>query len=117
MLDLIKEINEGGFLISNLFQLTSTRWRANLRTIGDGATPLFFDFGEGSSPYEALLSAYSKMGPGVEARASNPKAFTGGWQAEQKRAGADLLASLGLKKKSSPIKLAARKKVEEELAQ
>ncbi len=61
---LIDEVNECGYLLANLFQLSDRRWQANLRT-SEGK--LFFEYGRGATPYMALLAAFTHMGEGQEA--------------------------------------------------
>lgn len=49
---LIRKVQEDGFLINNLFQLHEDRWRCSLRK-----EPDFYEYGEGDSPEVALLNA------------------------------------------------------------
>lgn len=91
---LIEEINESGYLLSNLFQLTDRRWQANLRT-AEGK--LFFEYGRGASPYEALLQAFEMMGEGQEAAKQTSRVLINP-VAIPAVSGASLLASLGLRK-------------------
>lgn len=53
------EINDNGWLVNNLYQRDDGSWRANLRQ-ADGAGNWFNDFGEGSTPLEALLATMAK---------------------------------------------------------
>jgi hypothetical protein len=98
--ELILEINASGYLLANLFQLTDTRWQANLRTSGE--SPLMFEYGKGTTPYEALSRAFHAMGEGVQARQSRSIASI-----EPSKSGNALLASLGLRKKE-PIKIGVK---------
>lgn len=53
---LITEANERGFLLNNLFQLSSGLWQANLRNATHGT-----EFGRGYSATDALSDAIDKM--------------------------------------------------------
>jgi len=58
MIELIREINAGKWLVSSLFQSTTTRWHAALRPFDDFSTT----YGEGASPEEALKKAWEQRG-------------------------------------------------------
>lgn len=59
--DLFDEIAERGWFVNNLYQLDSGSWRANLRT-----ADLVTDFGQGTSPAEALSAALDALAFHVE---------------------------------------------------
>lgn len=53
---LIREVNGRGFLVHNLFQLSMTRWRVNLRT----EDFRFSEFAEGNTAEDALTQVLRK---------------------------------------------------------
>ena len=59
--DLFDEVSERGWLVSNLFQLDSGVWQANLRT-----STHHTDFGRGPTPEIALQFAIDAIGTATE---------------------------------------------------
>jgi hypothetical protein len=100
---LISDVNDAGFLLANLFQLKPDLWQANLRT-AEGK--LSFEYGRGSTPYYALLQAFTMMGEGQEALTSTSRLLVNP-VAEPKTTGASLLATLNLRK-VEPIRLGVK---------
>lgn len=58
----IEEVHKAGFKVNNLFEFNSI-WQAN---ITDGE--LFYEFGHGMTPSEALSNALHKKGEGKRAK-------------------------------------------------
>ena len=55
---LIREVQEQGFLVQNMFQLSAKRWQCNLRKETPGKKDnIFFEFGKGNTPENALFNA------------------------------------------------------------
>lgn len=59
--DLLEEISAAGWLLSNLFQLDSGLWQANLRNATHHT-----DYGLGFTPAEALEAAIDQMASASE---------------------------------------------------
>jgi hypothetical protein len=88
--ELIAEINDDGYHVSNLLQTRDNKWQANLRT---ASGYLQQTYGVGHTPYLALLEALTKMRSPKE-----DKRIVGSGAA---LSGANLLAQLGLKKRTA----------------
>ncbi len=55
---LIHQVQEQGFFIQNMFQLSARRWQCNLRKETPGKKDdVFFEYGKGHTPEDALLNA------------------------------------------------------------
>ena len=56
---LVKEVQEQGFLINNLFQLEDGSWRCSLLQLlkSQPISKGFYEYGDGSTPEDALLNA------------------------------------------------------------